>query len=478
MQKITIDELRPLFLFEKLSDEQLAVLAEYGRVEEHEAGVDVCRQGDPAEFFYVLLDGEIALVKNVQGHEVEVTRSSRPSVYGGATQAYMGDRIEQRYGSHLRTLRPTRLFALPARKFSHIVHEWFPMAIHLLEGLFFGMSNTKQLIDQRERLTALGTITAGLTHELNNPAAAAARANAELGDRLMSAQKRLAELASHGVDCDGLGELVLAQERLAKRAAQAAPRSPLEVSDAEDELGDRLDELGVAEAWDLAPALVTAGFEVEDVARVAELVGSEHLPLAMRWLSEVLEISQLQSEISDALTRITALLGSARQYSQLDRAPGQTADLRELLDSTLTMLKRKIGDGVRVVTDYDPDLPRLPVYAAELNQVWTNLIDNALYAMGGTGTLTVRTARDGDRALVEIGDTGPGIPEENLPRVFTPFFTTKPVGEGTGLGLDISWRIVVDRHDGDIRVLSRPGDTRFQVLIPLNPRGVASGSVG
>ncbi|SEG46534.1 Signal transduction histidine kinase [Thermomonospora echinospora] len=467
---ITIDELRPLFLFEKLTDEQLTLLAAHGHVHEYKAGVEVCRQGDPAEYLYVLLDGEIALTKNVGGHEVELTRGARPGVYGGATQAYLGDRIEQRYQNTVRTVRRTRLFALPARKFAHIVSEWFPMGMHLLEGLFFGLSSTKQLVDQRERLTALGTITAGLTHELNNPAAAAARANAELGELLASSQQRLAKLAAHGVDCARLGDLVLTQERLAKRAAQAASRTPLQVSDAEDELGDRLEELGVADAWELAPSLVAAGFGGADITEVADLVGAEHLPAALRWLAEVLEIAQLQSEITDALTRITALLGSARQYSQMDRAPDQTVDLRELLNSTLTMLKRKIGEGVRVTTDYTADLPQVQVYAAELNQVWTNIIDNALYAMGGSGTLTVRTAREGDHALVEIGDTGPGIPEDDLPRIFTPFFTTKPVGEGTGLGLDISWRIVVDRHGGDIRVHSRPGDTRFQVLLPLTVR--------
>ncbi|MBA9003571.1 MULTISPECIES: ATP-binding protein [Thermomonospora] len=466
--KIAIDELRPLFLFEGLTDEQLGVLAEYGRVHEYEPDSEVCRQGDPAEYLYVLLDGEIALTKNVQGHEVELTRGSRPGVYGGATQAYLGDRIEQRYQNTLRTLARTRLFALPARKFAHIVAAWFPMGRHLLEGLFFGMSNAKQLVDQRERLTALGTITAGLTHELNNPAAAAARANAELGDRMISAQQLLAKLAVRGVDCHRLSELVMAPERLAKRAAQAASRTPLQVSDAEDELGERLDSLGVQDAWELAPILVSAGFEPADIDEVNTLVGAEHLPLALRWLAVALEVGQLQEEITDALTRITALLGSARQYSQLDRAANRPVDLRELLDSTLTMMKRKIGDGVRVRTSYDPDLPQITVYAAELNQVWTNLIDNALYAMGGSGTLTVRTAREGDRALVEIADTGPGIPEENLERIFTPFFTTKPVGEGTGLGLDISWRIVVDRHGGDIRVESRPGDTRFQVLLPIS----------
>ncbi|MFC6936554.1 sensor histidine kinase [Actinomadura yumaensis] len=191
------------------------------------------------------------------------------------------------------------------------------------------------------------------------------------------------------------------------------------------------------------------------------------MPEAVRWLGEVLEVAQLQKEISEAMNRITALLDSARQYSQLDRAPYQRCDLRELLDSTLTMLKRKIGPGVTVRTDYDPDLPAVPVYAAELNQVWTNLIVNALYAMGGSGTLTVRTARENDQAVVEIADTGTGIAQDDLGRIFNPFFTTKPVGQGTGLGLDISWRIIADRHNGDIRVRSEPGDTRFEVVLPL-----------
>lgn len=468
--KISIDELRPLFLFEKLDDDQLGWLADYGKVHQYEAGAAITRQGEPAEFFLVLLDGQVALTKNVQGDEIELTRSDQKGVYGGAVQAYMGDRIEQIYQSTMRAVTPCRVFALPARKFSHAIHEWFPMAIHLLEGLFFGMTSGRQLIDQRERLTALGTITAGLTHELNNPAAAASRASSELGEHLMAAQKRLAQLAADGVDCDRLEELVVSQEGLAKRAAQAPARTPMQVSDAEDELGDRLAELGVDDAWELAPGLVGAGFGVCDVAEVAQAVGEEHLLAAVRWLAEMLEIAQLQAEITDATTRITTLLGSAKQYSQLDRAPNQTVDLRELLDSTLIMLKRKIGDGVRVQTSYDPGLPPIPVYAAELNQVWTNIIDNALYAMGGSGTLSVRTAREGDRALVEIGDTGSGIPEDHQAQIFTPFFTTKPVGQGTGLGLDISWRIVVNRHGGDIRVESVPGDTRFQVLLPINGR--------
>ena len=173
-------------------------------------------------------------------------------------------------------------------------------------------------------------------------------------------------------------------------------------------------------------------------------------------------------EIDDAVTRISSLVAAAKEYSQLDRAPHQTVDVHDLLDATLVMLSGKIPSGIHVTKEFDRHLPAIPAYPAELNQVWTNLIDNALWAMAGEGTLTVRTERDGDWLVVEIADTGPGIPGEVRPRIFEPFFTTKPVGEGTGLGLDISYRIVVHKHHGDIRVESRPGDTRFRVLLPLS----------
>jgi signal transduction histidine kinase len=191
------------------------------------------------------------------------------------------------------------------------------------------------------------------------------------------------------------------------------------------------------------------------------------------------ETESLMSEITDATTRIGTLVGAARQYSQLDRAPFQTEDLRALLKSTLVMMNRKL-EGITLVKEFDPDLPAVPCYAAELNQVWTNLIDNAVSAMAGSGTLTVRTRRDGETARVEIGDTGPGIPENVRPRIFEPFFTTKDVGEGTGLGLDISWRIVVNKHHGDIMVRTGPEGTTFEVCLPLagpDAGAVADGSV-
>ncbi|WP_019633441.1 sensor histidine kinase [Actinomadura atramentaria] len=469
MTDVAPERLRELFLFEDLDERKLAWLAAAGTVRSYGEGEPICVQGDPAESFFVLLEGGLSMVQLVRGHEAELTRTEQPGVYGGAVQAYIGDRIDQRYQHTLRATRPTRIFVLPARKFAKAVREWHPMATHLLEGVFFGMSNARRIVDQRERLTALGTLTAGLTHELNNPAAAASRASAELGDRLHSAQRRLTELAAGGVDCERVAAVVSLEQRLAGAAPgpRAVAGDPLAVSDAEDELGDWLDEHGVPGAHDLAPGLVAAGVGPEQAAEVAAAAGEDRLAAALAWLAEVLEVAQLQAEIAEATGRITALLDSARQYSQLDRAPYQPADLAELLDSTLTMLRRKIGPKVTLRTSYDPDLPPVPAYAAELNQVWTNLIVNALYAMGGAGTLAISTARDGAYAVVTVADTGGGIPEDDLDRVFTPFFTTKPVGQGTGLGLDISWRIVVDRHGGDIRVASRPGDTRFEVRLPL-----------
>jgi len=274
-------------------------------------------------------------------------------------------------------------------------------------------------------------------------------------------------LAKGAIDPAALPTLVSLQEAAVERVAKAPKLSPMETGDREDDMTDWLDEHGVRGGWDLAPTLVAAGLDVPWMDEVIETVGADKLEPATRWLAYTVETEMLMGEIEDATTRISTLVTAAKQYSQMDRAPFHVVDVHELLDSTLVMLGRKIGDGVRVVKDYDLSLPRIPAYAAELNQVWTNLVDNAISAMAGTGTLTVRTARDEDCLLVEIGDTGQGVPAEIRGRIFEPFFTTKPVGEGTGLGLDISWRIVVNKHHGDLRVQSVPGDTRFQVRLPL-----------
>ncbi|WP_328483823.1 ATP-binding protein [Streptomyces sp. NBC_00377] len=462
-------EISSLFLFEKLTPEQLGRLCGEGRVERFEPG-PVYTEGDPATCFYVMIEGSVVLYRRVGGDDVEVSRTSQRGVYAGAMQAYLGDQVPQVYNNSMRVTEPTRFFVLPAQSFSDVMREWFPMAVHLLEGLFFGSKNTQRAVGQRERLLALGSLSAGLTHELNNPAAAAVRATATLRERVAKMRHKLAVIASGAYDPEALTRLIEIQERTAELVAKAPALSPLEASDREDTLSDWLDDHGVQEGWRIAPTFVQAGLDVDWLEQIADAVDEDILPSAMGWLNYTVETELLMDEIGDSTNRISHLVDAAKQYSQLDRAPYRVVDVHELLDSTLLMLSGKIGQRIEVVKDYDRGLPQIPAYPAELNQVWTNLVDNAVFAVnsaGGEGTLTVRTAREGDRLLVEFRDTGPGIPPDVRGRIFDPFFTTKPVGEGTGLGLDISWRIVVNKHHGSLQVESVPGDTRFQVLLPL-----------
>lgn len=463
------EELRTLFLFEQLDDAQLAQLCEHGHIEYLEPG-PVYREGDPATCFYVLIEGEVRLTKLSAGTEIEINRTAHRGVYAGAWTAYLGNRVDQTYQGSMYVTRRSRFLVLAAADFAQMVRDWFPMAVHLLEGAFFGNQKSSQRIAERERLLALGSLSAGLTHELNNPAAAAVRATSGLRERVAGMRHKLKMMATGKFSPEVLVKLVELQEQAADQVGKAPELSLLETADREDALADWFDDHGLADGWNLAPTFVQAGFDVdwlEGVHATLEMCEDKVFEGALRWLNYTIETELLMNEIADSTTRISTLVGAAKQYSQMDRAPFQVVDVHELLDSTLVMLNSKIGDGVRVVKDYDRSLPPLPCFAAELNQVWTNLIDNAVYAMGGDGTLTVRTYHENDCAAVEIGDTGPGIPEETRSRIFEPFFTTKPVGDGTGLGLDISFRIVVNKHGGDIRVESVPGDTRFIVRLPL-----------
>jgi signal transduction histidine kinase len=258
-----------------------------------------------------------------------------------------------------------------------------------------------------------------------------------------------------------------AEERA--RAGGAAHLRALETGDREDELADWLDERGVPDSFDLASTFVAAGLDVGWLSRLGEVSGAQ-LGAVLRWFWARLEIISLVDELESSAGRISTLVGAIKDYSQMDRAPYGETDVHEGLESTLVILGHKLKGGVEVLRDYDHDLPLVPGSPGELNQVWTNLIDNAIDAMDGRGRLRLRTAREGDTVLVEVGDEGPGIPPELQKRVFEPFFTTKDVGKGTGLGLDVSYRIVVQRHHGDLRVESSPGDTRFQARLPLSPR--------
>jgi signal transduction histidine kinase len=467
-ERLANDELRSLFLFEALTDEQLSWFNERGWIVSIPAGATVLDEGAPAEVIIVLLSGTIVMRRKVGRDDVEVVRTDQRGVYAGAMQSYVADGL-QKYTATVSAVTDLRLWVIRSEDFAEAVQSWFPMAIHLLEGLFLGMRNSQELVGQRQQLLALGRISAGLTHELNNPAAAAVRANAALKDRVAHMRRKLAMLAHDEIDPRLLELLVDVQEEAVLAIASAPKLTAVEEAQREDDLSDWLDAHGVSDGWELAPVFVGAGTTPEFLDKLAEGSPPDVLDGAVRWLSYTLETELLLGEITDSVTRISNLLGAAKQYSQVDRAPFERTDIHDGLKSTLQMMAGKL-EGLNVEKHLDRSLPAVPIYGGELNQVWTNLIDNAVQAMHGSGTLTLRTSLDGDYVRVEIGDTGPGVPAELRQQIFEPFFTTKPVGQGTGLGLDISYRIVVERHGGDLRVESEPGDTRFIVRLPLTER--------
>ena len=467
-ERLGAQALRELFLFEKLSEQQLAWLAERGEVASYPAGTTVYTAGEPATRLFVLLDGTMSMSVRAGGTEVETVRTDYRGAYAGAFFAYLDVPSARSYAGSVRAVTGCRFWELAATDFGWAVREWFPMATHLLEGFATQGTAAQQTVSTRERLVALGTVTAGLTHELNNPATASVRATATLHERLARLWDELAALTNGGIAVEQLATLVDLMRQTHGRRAEQAPLTPMQASDREDELGGWLEDHGVAGGWKLTPPLVAAGVDAARLEQVAASVPAELLPHAVGVLAVTCEAGSLLDELAEAAGRISTLIGAAKQYTQMDRSPLQLLDVHDGLESTLTMLGHKLGTGVDVVRDYDRSLPKLPAYAGELNQVWTNLIDNAIDAMDGHGVLTVRTRRDGDSVLVEIGDTGPGIPDQVRGRIFEPFYTTKPVGKGTGLGLDICWRIVVQRHRGDLRVTSTPSETRFQVLLPTS----------
>lgn len=472
------DELRTLFLFESLSDEQLDILCEAGHIQYFPAGPIVV-EGEPATCFYVLIDGELIMTKRSGGVDIQTGRTSQRGVYFGAWSAYIPGE-EQLYQASVRLVAPkSRVFVLQAKMFAEFMRTQFPMAVHLLEGHLVGGRRQSQIIGQREKLLALGTITAGLTHQLNNPAAATARAVADLREGVGHMRHKLAMVAEAKFTPEALRVLVNMQDQVAEQVAKnkGVELSALEASDREDELGDWLEDHDIIGAWDYAPTFVEAGLDTAWLERVAAVIedsdSTASLQGAIGWLKYTIDNELRMNEIAEASKRISALLAGAKQYSQMDRGAYGSADVHELLRSTIMMFGDKIGGPgkgkpVSIVKDLDKTLPELQCYPGDLNQVWTNIIDNAIQAMDGHGTLTIRTSRENEQMIkVEICDDGPGIPEDVIERIFTPFFTTKAFGEGTGLGLDLAWRIVVEKHGGNISVQSKPGDTRFAVCLPL-----------
>ncbi len=327
--------------------------------------------------------------------------------------------------------------------------------------------NQELMLRQSEKMATLGTLAAGIAHELNNPAAAIGRAAEQLRDmstRLEEAGLRLRMLTLAAPAQEALRSL---QRQARERAATPNDLDALGRSDREAAAEEWLEEHGIEDPWRLAASLAEQGLDPPALSRLATVLEGDVLSAGLVWAASLFPVYTLLNEIGQGSARISEIVGALKSYSYLGQAPVQTVDLHEGLDNTLVILRGKLRAGIDVHRDYDRDIPKVPAYGSELNQVWTNLLDNAVDAMGGKGEITIRTRRQDGWAVVEVEDDGPGIPEATLPRIFDPFFTTKEPGKGTGLGLSTSFAIVTKQHGGEIRVESRPGSTRFTVKLPI-----------
>lgn len=457
--------LRKIPLFAALPDEDLQSLCLIVQDYHLPAGEILFEEGSPGDMAYIIRAGEVEIVKISQKREILLATRGPGDVFGEIALIFDSPRT-----ATVRARTATDLVGIGREDLRKLLQISPSAAASMFDIVLSRLQNTQNLLKQSEKMAQLGTFTAGIAHELNNPSAAVQRSAQQLDSALFDSARTFMRLVREGLvphQQEALERFVkMAQER----ARNLPEMDPLRRSDREAELEEWLDEQGVEDAWESAATLVNLGFSDEDLRDLAAEFSGSQLPVIIGWLNNNYTIFNLLNELKQGAQRISAIVKALKSYTYLDQAPIVRYNVNQGLDDTLLILRHKLKSDLTVKREYDTSLPEIEAHGSELNQVWTNLIDNAADALHGSGrkdgVIAITTRQEGKWIIVTIEDNGPGIPPDALPRIFEAFYTTKPIGQGTGLGLDISYNIVVRRHQGDIRVKSEPGRTHFEVWLP------------
>jgi signal transduction histidine kinase len=467
-ERPTLEDLRRIDLFDELDDEQLERWRQVAVIRTAKPDEVVAEAGDVSAGVFLLLEGVMHGLIFESGRLEPVTRQVAPTWMGAITAM-----TETGYAGEMRAVTDVRMAIIAPEDFTDIALTQKAVHRRVMRAIRTVSARTAVREQNRERLAALGTMAAGLAHELNNPAAAARSAANDLAEALDVLASTVGEFVESGIERDQAQELVLLQRQAMAGAASQDSLSALDAADAEDALLESLTDLGINEPWRLTDPLVAAGIDAAWLERISSIAGPGS-GAAVAWIAATLTARGLASEIAESTDRMGKLVKAIKAYAFMDRGELVETDIHEGLDTTLLVLGHKLKHtSIEVERDYERDLPKLTLRGSELNQVWTNLLANAIEALGDSGTIKIVTERDGPCARIDIIDDGPGIPAAIRDRVFDPFFTTKDVGEGTGLGLDTTRRIITERLAGSINFDSEPGRTAFHVWLPLDGASAA-----
>jgi signal transduction histidine kinase len=461
--KVSVNELRTIPLFEGMAEEEMGWLVENSEQRYLQEGEYFYRENQALSEFYVVLEGELQ-ISRTWGDAHRVLGTTPRGIMAGE-YALLTDTPSL---VDAQAIVPSRVLVLDEDAFRRLFGACPTLGRRILQTSAERMVGSATMVKDDEKMTALGKLAAGLAHELNNPASAARRASALLQEALPTLQARTMALNALNLSQAQQQSLLALQRDAPGQTAGAKPLSPLEQADREDQLCDWLNGLGEAEGWEMAANFVKADLTLADLQELATDLPPGSETTALHWLDSALYAASLLQEIEGSTTRVSELVTAVKSYTFMDQAPIQRMDINQGLDDTLMVMSHKLRD-IDVNRAYDPELPSITANGSQLNQVWTHLIDNAVDAMAGRGELTIITRNENDFVMVEVKDNGPGIPADAQERIFEPFFSTKDVGAGTGLGLDITYRIV-KQHKGTIEFHSKPGQTRFIVRLPTQAK--------